>query len=157
MLPIKFPESNEAYIVGGSLDVPIYEDSLQTIVCYQLNKEEIDTIFRNGKLWLRIPGGVKSSGWPAPYIKPTVYNPFKKMDPLQVSADIADQIIIHVEDDEEIIIYKIEKGSYLLSDYFSEKVKIIGWGKDLPEYTDAINLYKLLPEDVYILKRIRTE
>lgn len=157
MLPIKFPESNEAYIVGGRLDVPIYEDNLQTIVCYQLNKEEIDTIFRNGKLWLRIPGGVKSNGWPAPYIKPTVYNPFKKMEPLQVSEDIVDQVIIHIEDDEEIIIYKIEKGSYLLSDYFSEKVKIIGWGKDLPEYADAINLYKLLPEDVYILKRIRTE
>jgi hypothetical protein len=157
MLPIHFPEANDEYTVNGTTKVPIYEDHLQTIVCYQFNKEELDTFFKNGKLWLRIPGSTRRDDKPAPYIRPTVYNPFKQMEPLEVSADIAEQIIIHIEDDEEIIIYKIETGAWLMPEHFSEKVKIVGWGKDLPEYTEAIHLYKLCPDDVYILKRVRNE
>lgn len=158
MLPIKFPESNEAYIVGGTIEVPIYEDHNQTIVCYQLNKEELDTIFRNGKLWLRIPGGVRATGWPAPYVKATVYNPFKKMEPLQVSEHVANHIIIHTEDDEEIILYKIMNGQILnIAMDFSEKMILVGHATDLPEYAGAVKLYNLNPEDVYILKRARQE
>lgn len=157
MLPIHFEESTDKYIVNGTVTVPVYEDQLQTIVCYQLNKEELDTLYRNGKLWLRIPGSTQRDGRPVPFIKPTVYNPFRKMEPLQVSEDIVDQVIIHIEDDEEIIIFKIVQGIFLVPEYFSEKVKVIGRGKDLPEYTEAIHLYKLCPEDVYILKRVRNE
>ncbi len=157
MLPINFPEANDEYTVNGNTKVPIYEDHLQTIVCYQFNKEELDTFFKNGKMWLRIPGSTMRDDKPAPYIRPTVYNPFKKMDPLEVSEEIAEHVIVHIEDDEEIIIYKITKDSILRSDFFNEKVKLVGWGRDLPEYTEAIHLYKLSPDDVYILKRVRNE
>ena len=158
MLPIKFTESNESYIVGGKLEVPIYEDNLQTIVCYQFNKEEMDMFFRTGRLWLRIPGGVKATGWPAPFVTMTVYNPFKKMEPLRVKENIVNKVIIHNEDDEELILYKIEKGSILnVTTDFVDKVKLLGHATELPEYAEAVKLYNLDPNYVYILKRVRDE
>ena len=158
MLPIQFPESNEAYIQEG-LEVPIYEDSKQTILCLQLNKEELDNINRTGKLWLRILGcGVRCNGWPAPYVKATAFNPFKKLEPLEVADHIADRVIIHQEDDEEIILYTINRREVLnLTMDFSDKVKLLGHAPDLPEYNSAIKLYDLVADNVYILKRVREE
>lgn len=154
MLPIKFKESNETYVVG-QLEVPIYEDNLQTIVCYKLNREEVDTVVRVGKVWLRIPGGVKSTGWPAPHVKVSVYSPFKKIEPLTMNESIAKDIIIHTEDEDEIILYKIRRTHILnVAVDFAEKVKILGLATELPEYADAVKLYKLNPADVYILKRV---
>ncbi len=157
MLPTKFPESNETYLEAGILEVPIYEDSLRTIVCYQLNKEEMDMMFRTGKLWVSIPGGCRSTGWPAPYVKITVYNPFKKMEPLRIKEHIINNVIIHTEDDDEIILYKMNGDVLNIPMDFVDKVKLLGCAADLPEYLAAVKLYKLNPEDVYILKRVRDE
>ena len=151
MIPIEFKEANETIFSNGVFTTPVYEDELHTICCLQLSKEEIDTISATGKLWLKF-----DPVRPLPRFKATVYNPFRKLKPIEVADQFANDVIVHLEDNEEIILVRFHEGQVLnVTDVFvSEKVKMIGYGPERPEYRHIIDKYNFDVNWVYILKRI---
>lgn len=156
MQPYKFPESNEAVIEGGTLEIPFYQDSMRTVCCYELTKEELDVIKKTGKLWL-VYHTVAVDPW-MKLARPSVYNPFVKLKPLELHESIIDNVIMHYEDGEELILFKMQPGLMLnVATMFSESVKIIGHGVELKQYKHVLDQYKLDPAWTYVLKRVRHE
>jgi hypothetical protein len=156
MQPYKFPESNEAVIENGTLEIPFYQDSMRTVCCYQLTKEELDVLNKTGKLWLTYHTVIVD-----PWMKlarPSVYNPFVKLQPIQLDESIVDKVIIHYEDGEELILFRMEPGFMLnVATMFSEKMKVVGHGIELKQYGHVLDQYKLDPAWTYILKRVRNQ
>lgn len=57
MLPINFKQCNGAFNSDVDIDIPAYRgpnihDKECIVICYQLNKEELDTIAETCKIWV---------------------------------------------------------------------------------------------------------
>jgi hypothetical protein len=90
--------------------------------------------------------------------RPSVYNPFVKLKPIELDESIIDKVIIHYEDGEELILFRMEPGFMLnVATMFSEKMKVVGHGIELKRYGHVLDQYKLDPAWTYILKRVRHE
>lgn len=151
MKPINFPESNESVRVDSlGQTIPIYENGIETICCYELTNEELKVLFKTGRIWVRLP-----PARPMPWFKMTVFSPLRRITPMELREDVVDKVIIHLEDDEELIFYRMEPGSVLnISAQFYSKVTLLGHAVEMPQYSRLLQKYGLDPAWTMILKRI---
>lgn len=172
MMPSTFEQQNHI-IKGGEyfMDVPVYKDRELKLSCWKLNKEEIEEILKTGTLWIHIYGNT------FPHMRPSVFYPFKNLEPLRVSEKIVDRVMMMYVEGEELILLRVEEEEnsfevmeddgwhhvlfkvgnddfvYKNNYAFRDRIEIIGIARDCPEYWWAFKNHGTL-DSVLILKRI---
>lgn len=152
MLPFNFKEADKSIEEDGLPLIPYYDNGVELICCFGLNAQERDIIAKTGKLWVRVQARA-----PLNPMTLTVFDPLRKIPPLEVLEGIAGRLIIHVDEDgEEIILYKIKAGeSVNIATAFCDKISYCVYGADDEawRYSYLLKLYGLDPAYTYILKR----
>lgn len=95
MIPVKFPRNNTIMNGGDHPDIPVYVDQHQMISCWKLNVADIESVNKNGLIWLTLLGNLH------PPVGITTNDPFVVPRDIVVNKQIADKIMcINFEGDE---------------------------------------------------------
>lgn len=149
MTPQYFPQADMTTKHEG-ITIPYAYHGNEVVSLWQLSEDELKKINTTGMLWIRVKGAEAT-----PCVRPTVYNPYIAGAPLVVDDIIADRVIIHKEEDRELIILQIDRGEMIeWAKCFREKVKLLGSGVDLPEFKHLCEQYKIDPWMAIFFQRI---